>query len=435
MMKWIVVIASALSYAYVSFLHVRSDFAGFLAIIAILSAGYYYVYSTRHQLTWPEIWSMAIAFRMLFLLSTPQLSNDYYRFFWDGMMFSYGDNVYMNIPENNAGYCRSVEWPEQCETYLQSMNSASYYSPYPPVCQYIWALSEMFVRSIESKILVLRIIILIFELATVFLLRKVLARMQLEEKLAGIYALNPLIILEFTGNLHPEVFMLFFLVLAAFLYFNKRTAVSAASFGLAIASKFIPLIILPFLIPKLGLRRSFYFGLIAGLTVLALFIPFYDPIILNNIRQSVGLYFGQFHFNASFFYIIKETTDLLFSRDLRFDIAPILSILSTCFILILAFYKKLHLNFFDRLLFAFSIYFLFATTIHPWYIGIIVLIGTFTKYTFPLAWGQLVLLSYSHYMGGEMREHYVWIVLEYAILMSWMVYENRKQKRLGAGIS
>jgi len=284
-------------------------------------------------------------------------------------------------------------------------------------------MSESLFSSIQAKIIILRLIILLFEIGTILLIYKSLQLLQKDISLALMYALNPLVILEFSGSLHPEVFMLFFLALALYLFLRNKTSFSAMSFGLAIASKILPLIILPFLIYTIGFKKAFVYGLIAAMTVVLLFVPFYDPVILQNIQSSVGLYFGQFYFNASVFYVVKEIADWTSSKDLRFEIAPILSLISTAAILLLAFTKNQSRESFARLLFAFSIYFVMSTTVHPWYIGIIVLIGVFTTYTFPFAWSMLVLLSYSHYHGGTMQEHPVWIWIEYSVLIFWITLE------------
>jgi exodeoxyribonuclease VII large subunit len=70
---------------------------------------------------------------------------------------------------------------------------------------------------------------------------------RLAGQLAGIYALNPLIIIELTGNLHPEAIMILFLVLASILALSNRIALAAIPFGFAVSTKFIPVLFIPFL--------------------------------------------------------------------------------------------------------------------------------------------------------------------------------------------
>ncbi|MFM9984462.1 MAG: hypothetical protein ACKVOK_04470 [Flavobacteriales bacterium] len=430
-MKWIFALASFLGYGYVSFLHSRNDFASFLAVILVLFGSLFYFYRERSQLRWKEVLFMSIAFRLIFIGHTPELSNDYCRFLWDGMIVNHGENPYVQTPDNYPFFQAITIDGSRHEgsRYYANMNSAQYYSPYPAVCQYIWGFSESLFSSVHSKIVALRFIILLFEIGTILLLFKSLKLLGKDNSLVAMYALNPLVILEFTGSLHPEVFMLFFLVLALFLYLKNKTVFSAMAFGFAIASKILPLIILPFLINKIGFKKAFVYGIIAAVTAVLLFVPFYDPVIPDNIQSSVGLYFGQFYFNASLFYVVKEISDWMNARDLRFEIAPILSFISTAIILSLAFFKRKSADLFVRILFAFSVYFLFSTTVHPWYIGIIALIGVFTNYTFSFVWCMLAMLSYSHYSGGQMREHYAWIILEYGILIGWIIFELWKRYR------
>lgn len=436
-MKWIVVIASALGYGYLSFLHQRSDFSSFLAVWLLLAATFFYFYREKKRFTAKEILILGIGFRLIFIGHTPELSNDYFRFLWDGMVVNWGENPYLQSPINYPYFYlpEGAGGVSQGAVYINGMNSAQYYSPYPPVCQFIWGFSEGTFTSLTAKLITLRGVVLLFEIGTLLLLMKILRMLKKDALVISLYALNPLIILEFSASLHPEVFMLFFLLCALYLYLKNRQHLSALSFGLAVASKFLPLIILPFLIFKIGFRKTMLYGIIVLCTVVAVFLPFYNPIIPDNIRESVELYFGQFYFNASFFYVLKELAEWMYGRDLRFDIAPILSLVSATSILVLAFYRKNSDSFFNRILLAFSIYFLLATTVHPWYIGILVLAGIFTKYTFPFAWSLLVMLSYSHYTGGEMREHYAWIILEYAILLGWMVVDFKRYIPFNVGRS
>ena len=41
---------------------------------------------------------IGLVFRLIILISTPNLSQDFYRFFWDGQLILNGFNPYLNTP-------------------------------------------------------------------------------------------------------------------------------------------------------------------------------------------------------------------------------------------------------------------------------------------------------------------------------------------------
>jgi uncharacterized membrane protein len=97
------------------------------------------------------------------------------------------------------------------------------------------------------------------------MLKELLLYFKLPPKKIVWYALNPLIILELTGNLHFEVFAIFFLLASFYLLLKERQTLSALLFSLAVCIKLIPLIFLPSLLPYLGIRKASYYYLIVML--------------------------------------------------------------------------------------------------------------------------------------------------------------------------
>ncbi|MBK7036195.1 MAG: hypothetical protein IPH42_07580 [Bacteroidetes bacterium] len=76
-----------------------------------------------------------------------------------------------------------------------------------------------------------------FEAGTILLLPKLLVQLKMPVKYQLIYTLNPLIILELTGNMHFEAIMVFFLVLSIYYLVKQKDIFSAIAFGFAIGSK------------------------------------------------------------------------------------------------------------------------------------------------------------------------------------------------------
>jgi len=80
------------------------------------------------------------------------------------------------------------------------------------------------------------------------------------------------------------------------------------------------------------------------------------------------------------------------------------------------------------MLFAFSIYFLLSTTVHPWYVVTPLAISIFTRYKFLVVWSFTVIFSYSAYGLTNFDEKLWLVVLEYLLVIGFLIYEWKKEK-------
>ena len=102
---------------------------------------------------------------------------------------------------------------------------------------------------------------------------------------------------------------------------------------------------------------------------------------------------------------------------------PILMIL---FILFYAFKKreKSVSNLFEVMLIVLTVYFFSSTTVHPWYVMNLILIGVFTRFNYQLIWSLTVILSYSAYAKDTFEENLWLIAVEYCIVFGYIIYEK-----------
>ncbi len=313
-----------------------------------------------------------------------------------------------------------------------ALNSRDYHTIYPPVLQAIFAFATwLFPKSILATGIVMKAFLLAAEIGSMWLIIKILPKLYLPQRNALFYALNPLAILEIMGNLHFEGLMIFFLLLGLWLLLQnaelqKNRIYSAMAMAGAIASKLLPLLFLPFLIGRLGWRRSLMYFSIIGIVLFLLFLPLLNGLFFNNFGASLNLYFQRFEFNASIYYIVKwfyrvALNDYYVIRS----VGPALALFTFGSIMVLAIVRHDWPWRFvpESWLFAISIYLLFTTTVHPWYICLPLVLSVFTRWRYAIVWSGAAMLSYSHYQGGGFQEQYGFIITEYFLLFGFFIYE------------
>ncbi|GAB3532319.1 hypothetical protein GCM10027443_15930 [Pontibacter brevis] len=423
---------SALVYLALAYATPRTDFPQLLVLYAIVFSCYLYLINTRFNV-WYGI-GTAVLFRLLFLFAAPALSDDFYRFVWDGRLLAAGENPYLHVPQF---YISGEEQPlDGLTTELyQQLNSPNYYSVYPPVAQAVfWLAAAPFPGNLWGSLLVMRIVLLLAEVGSILLLLRLLRKMALPDKHVLFYALNPLVILELVGNLHFEALMIFFLLLFLLQLFYQRFTMAGIAFGLSIGTKLLPLLFLPFVLRRLGLRRFLIFGAAAGLTVAAVFYPLLSKEVIQHIFQSLYLYFQKFEFNASVYYVLRWLGYQLAGFNIIQVLGPLLSLATLLLIVYLASSRKLgsirRLS--GYMAAALTIYLLLATTVHPWYLTTLVALTTMSRFRFAVAWSGLAILSYAAYQTSSTTEHTGFLLLEYTLVFLWLlaeIYLYRQRQR------
>lgn len=371
---------------------------------------------------------VAIIARVILVFTFPNFSDDIYRFIWDGHLINSGLNPFEYLPKD--ALARDIDG---LSTELYGlMNSQDYYTIYPPVSQLIFFISTYFSDNWHISSMIMKTFMLVFEIGSIVCLIKILALLELPKKNVLIYALNPLIIIEIMGNLHFEGAMIFFLLAAYYLLLKSKLTLSGILFGLAVCSKLLPLIFLPSLFQKIKFKQLIIYYIIVGLTILLCFSPLLSQSFIANFGDSLDLYFRKFEFNASIYYLLRSIGTILSGYNLIAWFGPILGIISLSSILWLAFKNRAKsLKEWPLiLLLTITTYLLFTTTVHPWYLSLVIVLCCLTNYRFPLIWSALICLTYLNYSSELYHEH-LWIVaIEYVILAGLLVYEFYLGRRI-----
>ncbi|MDC1363329.1 mannosyltransferase [Flavobacteriaceae bacterium] len=419
----------------------RSDFLNLL----LLYSGLFYAAWKIIQYTKFNFWIWAvigITARVLFLPSIPNLSQDFYRFIWDGRLLVLGINPYIFTPEQlangllKATELTSLEAISNAKVLIQGMGSlnASHYSNYPPINQLCFALAALFAKtSILGSVVVLRIIIIGADLGILYFGKKLLEKLNLPAKNIFWYFLNPFIIIELTGNLHFEGVMLFFVIWSLYMLDKKRWVLAAILLGVSVSVKLLPLLFLPlfykYLAPEGLFKKGFWkmkkFYWLTLATIVFTFAPFASKTFISNFSATIGLWFQSFEFNASIYYIIRWIGFQAVGWNIIATVGLILPMVVFICIVLLTVFRKYNTTqkLITGMLLAVSIYFLLATTVHPWYIATPVLLSVFTKYKFPLLWSFMICFSYAAYGANGFNENLLLIAIEYSVVIGVALWE------------
>jgi len=428
------IIISAIAYVLLLYGIDRSQFWLFVVLNCILFGSYLWLYAVVE--TKQNIYSLikwAFFFRLLLIPAIPNLSDDFYRFYWDGLLAIEGISPFAYLPSEimkmNLG-----ENLIHLQSLFKPLNSPDYYSVYPPVLQLLFATAASIAGPNNQHLfaMVLKTIILLFEAGTALLLLQFLKQLQLPKKLALLYALNPLVIFELTGNIHFEAIMIFFVLLAFYLIYLNKQWLSAFIMGLAFATKILPLIFLPFLIKRIGFKNIIVYGLIVGFTFVILLLPFADLALIKNIGKSVGLYYNKFEFNASVYYLLRAVGYQIKGYNWIAVIGKLTAITTMLSIFYMAYkeHKTTIQSLFNVSLFALTLYLLLANIVHPWYIAPLVAFAVIAKPKYAIVWSLAICLSYFAYSNPNFKESFVLIGVEYLVVLAFLVWEVMKLKKI-----
>ena len=421
---FIAIIVSCLGYYYFGYDLIRGDFNSLLISYIVLFL--LFLYLVKIKLNWKTIITVTILFRVVFIIATPNLSQDFYRFIWDGRMLLNGFNPYLYLPEiyQTPNYII----PNQAAELVAGMGelNASHYSNYPPLNQLCFVIAAIFAnKSILGSIIAMRTLIILADIGVLYFGAKLLKSLHLNPKAIFLYLLNPLIIIELTGNLHFEGIMIFFLIWSLYLLQQCKWKLAAIIFACSISLKLLPLLFLPLFFQQFKFKKLIGFYIIVGISCVLFFAPFISENLLANYSKTIGLWFGTFEFNGGIYLLIREIGYFINGYNVIGTVGKTTPFIVLFFIILISFFRDntSKKQLITALLFGLSFYLFTSSTVHPWYIAMLLIFSIFTTYSFPLVWSFSIILSYSFYKNELFINNYWLISIEYALVFGFMIWE------------
>ncbi len=429
----LIALISVLFYYSFSYDLLRTDYIKLLSLFVAL-------FFCCYKLIQLEKWNfkflitIGILFRLISLVTIPNLSQDFYRFIWDGELFINGINPYLHLP-NDLIQQSSITIANADLLYTKmGWLSAEHYSNYPPLNQFIFAIASFIGgKNILSSVIVMRVFIISADIGILYFGKKLLENLKLPTYTIFWYFLNPLVIIELSGNLHFEGVMLFFFVLSLYLLSLNNWKLASVFYAFSISIKLVPLLFLPIFFKYFGFKKSIIFYILVLLINVLLFIPFYSDGFIENYSETIGLWFTNFEFNASIYYIIREIGFHIKGYNIIQTVGKITPFIVIIIVLSLSFLRKNNTlkSVCISMLAALSCYYFLSTTVHPWYLIFLLLLGILADFKFPILWTLSIILSYLAYMNVDNKENLILVFFEYLPVYSLLGFElyTKLQKR------
>lgn len=372
----------------------------------------------RDVLTMQDVLGGALLLRLLFLPLLPSLTDDPYRYLWDGLLQLEGINPYQYVPEADALHAFREG------VLFERMNSRPYYSIYPPLTQITFAIGGIgALLDWQVGYYLLKLLFVAAEMGGVVLLSTLTSARNVL-----LYAWNPLVLIETAGQGHTEALLVPFVV--GLVWAVRRGWGAGASLAVAGAGlvKLYPFVLWPFLVRRFGLRAVWPGALLIG----AVSVPYAAPYVLPHLKASIDLFAELFEFNAGPYYLVKHTLWAWTGADWSKTIGPAFRALFLTSLPVLYAADWWYDWSIRRAgLWAVGLFLVLSTTVHPWYLVPMLLLAVMDQAPeWPWIWLAAASVgTYLFYVGGT---YWIWIALGWggaALLGLWLHWDTLSEAR------
>ncbi len=418
---WLIVIPLYLTYTLVIFYILRNNLL------------------ERISFLWFTVFG--IFFRIVLIPSEPFLSDDIYRYLWDGKIIASGINPYKFAPVD----IQLLQFRDQI--IYPFINFPEIATSYPPVSQFMFLINQWLGGSVFSwKFLLLFVEIILF-----LVIFRMVQHFNLNKFRLLIYFYNPLLIIETYSSGHVEIAGVSFFWIAVYLFYKRYDWKSIIFFAMSIMTKFIPLVSgLPFLLNKF-FRKSALLMVICSIILL--------PFMFSGILPLPGLfsYINRWEFNGGLYQLAISIMNLLDIKEYKWMEVNFSGHLETFYfsyaflykvfaavILVVVFFDQMNklratsrfrsINFIQRAFILTAGFLLLIPTLHPWYLIWIIPFLVFIPNWSWLLFTFLIQASYfvlKDYALLSVWKESVWILLfQYVPFYTILIWEYLDKDRI-----
>jgi len=237
----------------------------------------------------PIILAAGLLARILLLPSAPTLSEDVYRYLWDGHLVAHGVNPFPHAPSDPA-------LTPYRNDLLRHLNHADVPTIYPPLAQLLFASTA----AVSETPFAWKLMLLALETILVLALLRLVRNRGLPQERLLLYYWNPLVMVESFGSGHVDLAAAALLLLSLWLYEERRQARAGIAFALAVLTKLFPAVLLPWMIR----RRAGILLATAAITAVVLLAPFVPAG--STLWTGLTIYARHWEFNGALYTLIHH---------------------------------------------------------------------------------------------------------------------------------
>ena len=286
--------------------------------------------------------ALAAVWHVAFLMVPPGADDDIHRYVWDGRLQRLGFNPYLVVPGDPA-----VSELHTSET--RNLNNPDLASPYPAGAQLFFRA----VTAVHASVFAFKVAFLLCHVAAVLVLFYLGRSSGQGEHWVLAYAWHPLVATEVVGSGHIDIVGVLLLLASMAALVKRWRAIAVVAFGLAVAVKLLPIVLLPLYWKRVRIRDA----ALAVAVIALLYVPFLHHRGIPF--GSLGTYVHSFRFNAPVFTTLE--------RVITPEIVAALAVLVGFFTAIWMRKRSRELSA-DAFAWPMAVSLLCAPVVYPWYL-------------------------------------------------------------------
>jgi hypothetical protein len=346
--------------------------------------------------------------------------DDIWRYVWDGHVGAAGANPYRHPPDDAAldDLAGSEFWTD----VRDNVTHPGVPTVYPPLAQGFFRLSHALA---PGSVFVMKGLLVAFDLATVVLVGLGLRRLGRPPTEAALYAWNPLAIKVFAGSGHVDAVLVALLALTAWLALRGGRGSVAVAWALAILAKLSPLVLLPFVLRRVGPVAAAGAGVVVALG----WLPFHDagPALFEGLRRFAS----SWRFNAGPFRLVSHLVDG-WVGDPGAWARALMGVAIVGVVAWLTVRDDGRPETFPRVaVWALGALLVLGPVVMPWYVTWLLPLAVLARERVWLAFSAVVCLAFLVMVDGIERPAVLW--LEYSVLGGLLLWRVRGRTRSDPG--
>ena len=381
-------------------------FFGYIGLLAWIEV--------RKEMSLWVIFGGAVLFRVLLLFMIPTLSGDVYRYIWEGHIINQGVNPYAYPIDSPILDYLAI--PQRAQ-----VDHAWMASPYLPGAQLMFAVVMAILPLSPTSF---QFAMSVFDIGTGLLLVQLLRLAKLPDYRVYLYLWNPLVVLEIAQGAHLDGWMIFLTLLALWVTWSARFSgysfwLSPILLAVATLTKGVPILLTSVLFWQWRWWQLWLFGgvILAIITPLGLNAGWglSGDLDGHGLFAALRIFADRWNYNSGIFHWLEryfaETMPLEMANFwAKRGIGGLMAVigLSTWLLSRYATTPRSRLRW---MTFPLAGYVFLSTTVHPWYILIML---AFMPFLTPTS-------SEKHWLWPGVLP---WLYLSWAITLSYWTYIN-----------